>query len=62
VAGTSPTDIYAVGEVGTVLRFDGSSWEPIPLSRTVLLLNLRAEPGGILTAVGSNRTTIRLSR
>jgi len=62
VAGTSPTDVYAVGESGTGLRFDGSGWKPVALPRMAFFLGLSVGEAGTLTAVGTNRTVLRLTR
>jgi hypothetical protein len=37
--GTSPTNIYAVGERGTILHYAGSTWTPVPSVPTIQTLN-----------------------
>jgi hypothetical protein len=60
VFGTSPTEVYAVGENGTVLRFDGASWVGLVSPTTSYLLNLAPGANGSLVAVGTNRTFLEL--
>jgi len=39
IAGTGPHDLFAVGDAGTMLHWDGESWAPVNLKR-----RFRAEP------------------
>lgn len=54
-------DLYAVGELGTIVRFDGSSWSPMASSTTEFLWAITGAPdatgGGF--AVGLNGTVQR---
>ena len=50
--GASPTEIYAVGDSGTILRRDGQSWAALPVGFTTNLSDIWGVPGGVLFAVG----------
>jgi hypothetical protein len=58
VWGTGPTDVYAVGEAGIVLRFDGSTWTIRPAPPVGYLLGISAAGGGPPTAVGTRGTVL----
>jgi len=60
IAGSSPTAAWAVGERGTVLRWDGQTWtlEPLPTLKT--LRGVRAESQTVW-AVGDSGTALRRS-
>jgi hypothetical protein len=38
--GSSPTDVYAVGEYGTILHYDGNSWSDMTSGSTASLLDV----------------------
>jgi hypothetical protein len=58
VSGTTADNVYAVGEAGTVLHFDGSSWTPMASGTRELLQGVSA--GNTTLAVGSNGAMISL--
>jgi hypothetical protein len=63
VWGTSPVDVYAVGEEGKVLRFDGAHWTLLASPTDALLIQIWGEPGvGRLYAVGLLTTILRGDR
>lgn len=43
VSGSSATDVWAVGD-GVVLHFDGTSWQPVPLTGDLSAITLRVPP------------------
>ena len=53
VWGTGPTDVYAVGEDGIMLRFNGSSWSVMAKPQSELLLTVAGSSGGMVRAVGA---------
>lgn len=57
----SPTEVYAVGEGGTILRYDGVTWTSMPTNVTAALNEVFATTTDVL-AVGANGTVLRLSR
>lgn len=61
----SPTDVYAVGESGTILHYDGTAWTSMPSGVTVTLTEIFGVTEGAKTdlfAVGAAGTVLRLSR
>ena len=45
VWGLSPTEVYVVGDGGTALRYDGTSWSPIPAAPAATLEDVWAAAG-----------------
>ena len=60
VWGTGVADLYATGEQGTLLRFDGTSWSTMSSGTTDLLWSVTGSPSGSggAFAVGYNSTII----
>lgn len=58
--GPSLADLYITGDVGTLLRFNGSTWSTIPTGTTDLLWAISAAPDatGAAFAVGYNSTIV----
>ncbi|HET6577559.1 MAG TPA: hypothetical protein VFG66_04515 [Gemmatimonadales bacterium] len=50
VWGTSPTDVFAVGEDGAVLHYDGSAWTVTSPTRSALLAVWGSSPGDVFAA------------
>ncbi len=51
--GTSSSNIYGVGRNGTLIRFDGTSWQKIPSGTDIDLQDICGNPGGsIIWACG----------
>ena len=51
--GRGPTEIYAAGDSGTVLRYDGQSWRTLSTPATTIIYSLFGIGGtSILAAVG----------
>jgi len=50
----SSNDIYAVGEGGTLLRFDGAKWDSLPSPTDLAILRLVGVPTGELFAVAAD--------
>jgi len=59
--GTSPSDVWAVGEGGTILHFDGVRWSRIASGTTDSLVAIGGRAAGDAWAIGSGRTLLRLS-
>jgi hypothetical protein len=58
--GPSAADLYATGEQGTLLRYNGSSWSALPTGTTDLLWSVTGAPSGSggAFAVGYNSTIV----
>jgi len=56
--GSSPSDIFACGEVGTVLRCDGVSWTPMSSNVTNALYGIWGSATDNVFAVGQNGCVI----
>jgi uncharacterized protein YjdB len=58
--GPSPSDIYVSGALGTILRFDGNSWQTMPTGSSEYLWSLTGDPSGLGAgfAVGFNSTLV----
>jgi hypothetical protein len=52
---------YAVGDAGTILRYDGASWELMANPVAGDLTSVWGYPGGIVTAVGSGGALLSLN-
>jgi alpha-tubulin suppressor-like RCC1 family protein len=59
VWGTSGSDIYAVGNGGTILRYNGTTWSPMSSGTTRDLLGIWGASGSDITAVGPSGTLLR---
>jgi hypothetical protein len=57
VWGTGPTEVYAVGEEGTVLRFDGVSWQRLAAPIDDLIIGIGGRDRPLL--VGTRRIILR---
>ena len=57
--GRSARDVYAVGDAGTILHYDGSSWTPMP-SGVGVQLNAVFGVGNKVYAVGNSGTILEL--
>ena len=61
VFGVSASDVWSVGQLGTILHFDGTRWSPSAQSGTVTsnyLYALWGQTGSSIWAVGANGTLI----
>ena len=60
VWGPAPTDLYVSGAAGTILRFDGQSWQVMPTGTTEYLWSVTGDPSGVGGgfAVGFNSTLV----
>jgi hypothetical protein len=58
VWGRGPADIYAVGEQGHVLRWDGATWTKLPSPTEDLLIGLGPGAAGELIGIGVRRTIL----
>jgi len=56
VWGVSDTDVFAVGDSGTVLRFDGLSWAPMPIGTKADLTGIWGTSASNVFATSSNDT------
>ena len=52
VWGSSPTDVFAVGEPGTILRYDGTTWSKMDSGTTALLFDVWGTSPSDVFAVG----------
>ncbi len=59
--GTGPSDVWAVGEGGTILHFDGTRWSRVPSGTANSLLAIGGRAAGDAWAIGNRRTLLRLS-
>lgn len=56
IYGTAPDNIYAVGERGLILHYDGAVWSRVPSGTTKTLYGVWASPGRDAWIVGGNPT------
>jgi hypothetical protein len=59
VAGSSLTDVWAVGADGTAVHFDGTAWTQVDTGQNVPLWALFAPTSDAVFAVGNNGVAIR---
>src|SRR5215470_10513682 len=59
--GTAPDDVWAVGDVGTILHFDGERWTRFPSGTRDSLVAIGGRGVGDAWAIGKYRTLLRLS-
>lgn len=59
--GTSPSDVWAVGEGGTILHFDGARWSRVASGTNDSLVAIGGRGPGDAWAIGKGRTVLRLS-
>jgi len=62
VWGTSPSDVYAVGDGGTILHYDGNSWSTMTSGTTVVLNGVWGTSSGDVHVVGVYGTILRGQR
>lgn len=66
ISGTSATDVYAVGDSGTIVRFDGNNWSAVNTGIAGLSsVNLRSvwvAPTGEVFVVGDNGVVLKGTR
>ena len=55
VWGTGPTDVYAAGEDGILLRFNGATWTTVPSPTPNLLIQLWGAAGSADVLRGGRR-------
>lgn len=60
ISGSSANDVWAVGDAGTVLHFDGSAWTVETVPTTDTLSAVFVPEAGSVYAVGNNMAIIRL--
>jgi hypothetical protein len=53
VWGTGPTDVYAAGEGGVLLRFDGAKWTALTSPTTGLLLSFQEGAADVPVVAGA---------
>lgn len=58
--GTAPTDLWAVGDGGTILGFDGKTWSRARSGTTDALVAVAGRARGDAWAIGRERTLLRL--
>lgn len=59
VFGTSANNVWAVGDFGVTLHFDGTSWKTVTVAATTSLRAIARVPGGGLRMVGHAGTILR---
>jgi hypothetical protein len=59
--GADSADVWAVGEGGTIVHFDGSHWAQVSSGTTDSLVAIGGRAAGDAWAIGSRRTVLRLS-
>lgn len=59
VAAVSNSDVWAVGEEGTALHYDGTSWTVVPTGVTTTLWAVFAPSSAAVVMVGNNGTALR---
>ena len=52
--GSSPSNVFAVGKVGTILHYNGSTWSPIPTGTTKTLTGVWGSSASNVFVVGGN--------
>ncbi len=60
VFGTSATSVWAIGDAGVTLHYDGTSWKQVMVPATTSLRAMAAVPGGGLRMVGHGGTLLSL--
>ncbi len=58
VWGSSGSDVFAVGDYGTILHYDGSTWSSIPSGTTNYLLGIWGSSGSDVFVVGDHGTIL----
>ena len=62
VWGSGVNDVWAVGDQGTILRWNGSAWSPVTVTGVTQNLNaIHGTGAGAAWAVGNQATIVRLS-
>jgi len=59
VWGSSSSDIFAVGQIGTIVHFDGHTWSPMTSGTQKVLYDVWGSSGSDVWAVGYNGTILR---
>ena len=59
--GSGPRDVWAVGDLGTIIHFDGERWSRVSSGTTDELVAIGGRGPGDAWAIGKNRTLLRLS-
>lgn len=59
ISGSGPEDIWAAGESGEVLHYDGVGWSPVPSGTRRALRSIYAPPGGPVWIVGEGGLVLR---
>ena len=62
VWGSSGNDVFAVGNDGTILHYDGSDWSLMSSGTTVEICNVWGNTGSDVFAVGFSGTILHLRR
>jgi hypothetical protein len=58
--GAGPRDVWAVGDAGTILRFDGARWAEVASGTRHDLVAISGRAPGDAWAIGRHRTVLRL--
>ncbi len=61
VWGAGVDDVFAVGDVGVILHYDGSTWSAMDSHTTKSLFNISGSSSHNVFAVGDNGTILRYS-
>ncbi len=56
--GTSPSDVYAVGDTGTILHYNGTDWSAEPSNTTGQLLSIWGSSPANIYVVGNEETGV----
>jgi len=61
VGGSGPTNLFAVGANGTILRYNGTSWSPMSSTVSAFLAGVYAPDANNAFVVGGNGTILRFN-
>lgn len=62
IHGRSPNEVYAVGDLGTIVRFDGTAWSAENSGISDVLMDVWATSGGDVYVVGAQSVILRGTR
>ena len=62
ISGSGQFDVWAVGDAGAMLHFDGFNWSNVTAVTSSDLLSVNATPQGLTAACGTNGTLLKLTQ